>query len=124
MASQSSISTLNRVAAATLTASSESSGHPVAHLKEPEHLGLRWRSAATTESLVVVNVGSAIPFDRISLWGSSFTSVKIQQHTSDSWGAPAYDSGTLTIGLDPDRDLYRLSFYSPANFTRQFTRIV
>jgi hypothetical protein len=124
MASQSALSTLNRVRAATLTASTGASGFPVEHLAEPEHLGLRWRSTATTESWIVVDLGSAIPVDRVSLIGANFASVVLQQHTSDTWGAPAYTSGTLTIGLDPDRDLYRLSMLSPANFTRRFTRVL
>src|SRR5262245_20451489 len=122
MASQSVVSFLNRAKAATLTASTEASGYDVENLTEPELIGLPWRSTVTTDSWVVVDLGAAITVDRISLVGCNFTSVKIQQHTSDSWGAPAYDSGTLTIGRDADRRLYRIS-HSSASLTRRYTRI-
>jgi hypothetical protein len=124
MASQSYISFSNLAKTATITVSSEASGYPKANLQEPELLGLPWRATVATDSWIVIDLGSAIPFDRLSLIGANVTSVKIQQHTSDSWGAPAYDSGTLTIGRDPDQRLYRLTVASGGNFTRRFTRIV
>lgn len=35
-------------------------------------------------------------------------SIKIQAHTSDSWGAPDYDSGALTVSKDPWDSRYKV----------------
>jgi hypothetical protein len=129
MASQTSVSFTNFVKTAVLTVSSEASGYPKTNLQEPEHLGLPWRSTVTTQSWIVLDLGSAIPFDRLSLWGSvsgtgSPLSVQIQQNTTDSWGAPAYSSAVLPVTRDPDKRLYRLTVASGGNFTRRYTRVL
>jgi hypothetical protein len=116
------VSYANRIESATLTASSAASGYPVSNLALYNR-GLRWRSTAATDSWVVVDLGSAIAFDRFNLIGANFTSFVLQQHTSDSWGAPAWASGTLSTVYDFERRLRRRWYESAANFTRQFTRV-
>jgi hypothetical protein len=123
MASQTHISFTNLMKTAVITVFSEASGYPKANLQEPEQLGLPWRSTDTTASWIVIDLGSAVPFDRINLIGANFTSVTIQQNTTDTWGAPPYTQA-FTIGRDFDQRLYRLTVASGGNFTRRFTRIL
>jgi hypothetical protein len=116
------VSTLNRIRAATLTASSSASGFSVDQLKEPEHVGITWRSIGTGDAWVVINLGSAIPLPIIGAMRCNFRNFTIAQHTSDTWGAPAFGPVALTTELDFEGIAYR-RWYESASLTRQFTRI-
>lgn len=118
------ISTLNRAKTAILAASTSAAGYPVDHLKEPEHLyGLTWRSTVTTDSWITIDLSAPTVLHRIGLFGFNFKLFRIQQHTSNVWTSPAFDSGTLASSRDPEQMLYRRWYASPS-LTRRWTRIL
>jgi hypothetical protein len=94
-------STTNLTASSTITASTEDASYPRTNLRVPEEPDNPAKTTVTTDSWWVIDHGSA---KSVAAWGllyANFTSVKVQANATDSWGAPSYDSGTLTIGTNP-----------------------
>jgi hypothetical protein len=59
-----------------------------------------WRATGDTSENIVINLGSAKAITAFVLQDHNLTSgatVTLQAHTSDSWGAPSYTSGALTV---------------------------
>ena len=82
---------------ASLTESSEVETLPIENIQD-SRLGCRWRSTGTDEN-IVLDLGSAQSIDSFAILGhnisSSVTVLKIQGHTSDSWGSPDVDIDLL-----------------------------
>jgi len=113
----------NHVDNATLTASTAEAFYPVTNLKDVRSTKV-WRSTTNSDN-VVFDLGSAKAVDSILLRGSLLnpnfhaSSVTIEAHTSDSWGAPSF-STTLTFNTAFNFGLKTLS----ATETYRYWRLV
>jgi len=76
---------------ADLTASSEVATLPVKNTVDPR-LECKYRSISDSSTNVVANLGSAQAITAVAIAGhnisSSVTNLRLQAHTSDSWGTP------------------------------------
>lgn len=92
----------NYVESSTIVASSEDASYPASNIQVTATTK-EWRTeSAITSANVVFDLGSAQSVDYLFLVGNAldsglnFTSITLQANSSDSWGAPAYDSGAIT----------------------------
>ena len=104
----------NLTAPATITASTEDAAYPRTNLKTPQEPDNPAKTTVTTDSWWVIDHLAAASVPAWALLYSNFTSVKIQANATDSWGAPSYDSGTLTIGTNPGNGRLCL-FHKPSS---------
>lgn len=63
-----------------------------------------------------VDHGFAPTIVAVAISNVSVSSIKIQAHSSDSWGSPTRDSGALTVAQDPLTGRYNY-FYRPSGWT-------
>lgn len=97
-------------ATTTVTASSQLSTLPAAHLKHP-HVSMPWRTGAVTSGYILADVGSSRAFGWTAVAGLNLSitgTVRVRLSTADATGAAgnAYDSGVISPGgVDP---AYRL----------------
>ena len=115
-------SVTNLADAATITASTSDAAYPASNLGTPEEPDNPAKTTVSTDSWWLIDHGSA---KAVVAWGllySNFTSVKIQANATDSWGAPSYDSGTITLATNPGQGRLCL-FHRPATQTYRYNRI-
>lgn len=110
------VSTVNLVATATVTASSEDPFWLAANLKAPQRCFLPTRTAALGDQTWVIDYGSAKAVEGWGIINVNFASAKIQANATDSWGAPSYDSGLLALGRNPYTGRYAYTHLSAQTF--------
>ena len=102
--------------AATVTASTSASGQGASRVLL-DHPGKKWRSTSKTGNTLTFDLGSASSTTMLGIFAHNFTSTATVTHlanATNSWGAPSYNSGALTVATDGDsrvlpRLVYKLS---------------
>jgi len=82
-----------------------------------------WRSTALGAQNIVLDFGSAKTPPAIFLDNVNFATVQIQGNATDSWGTPAFDTGSVTIDEDPQIDRYK-KLVTLTSFNYRFMRIL
>lgn len=113
----------NLAATSTTTGSTEVAGYPASNIKEAQRPFKPWRTTATTQQTVVIDLGSSQNWNAVFLNRTNWTTGSIQAHTSDSWGAPAY-SQAITVAQHPDTGRYVHLHLPAATRTERYLRIV
>lgn len=67
-----------------------------------------WKTTSTAESYVVIDLAEAKALKAVGVIDVNYSSCKVQGNASDSWGAPSFDTDTVTIAQEKLTDLYRL----------------
>ena len=90
---------VNLAAAASLAASTTFTEVEAAvGLRHPERPHLRGYTTDLSEGRVTLDFGVATALDVVALVHANFTIARVQGHSADTWGAPAYDTPALPIG--------------------------
>jgi len=108
----------------TITSRSEASGYADDNIKDHWHLKRRFRANDVTANnwLLKFNFGAAKSVVGVFLNDVNFDKVKIQGHSSDTWGSPSYNGSEITISRDEIVDRYKV--YIPiSGFNLQWMRI-
>lgn len=82
-----------------------------------------WKTTVTTDSYVVIDLGSAMAIKAAGVIDVNYTSCVIEGNASDSWGAPSFASGTITIAKEKLTGLYRLHFAALTGFNYRYLRL-
>lgn len=85
----------------TPTASSEGSSHSASNIAILTRPKKSWRSTATGNQWVVLDFGSAVSIPGVFLDNTNFGTVVIQGNGTNTWTSPAFDSGNITLSMDP-----------------------
>ena len=105
-----------------ISASTQDADFPVTNLASPWRPFQPWKTTAGGAQNAVYDLGAATTVEIIALLRCNFTSVVIQGNATDSWGAPSYTSGTITLTQNPWNWRYNLALL-PVGFTYRFLRI-
>lgn len=114
----------NRGAGASVTPSSEHADWPAVNVRQPERPLLVWRTTDVTEQTLVVDFGGTTSVSLVALLWANVVTATLQWNPTDSWGAPAFDSGALALGVNPWNGRWCLAYAPPAPRTERFLRLV
>lgn len=87
----------------TITAADEDIFYPASNIKHLHSVKEFRTNTGTLTTTIVFDMQAAVNVDSLCLVGNNstgslaLTSVKLQGNSTDTWGSPAYDSGTLTM---------------------------
>lgn len=104
--------------------SSEDTNWPAANLLNFEKRVRFWKTTVATDSNIVIDLGSAMALKAVGIIDVNYTSCTIEGNATDSWGAPSFTSGTITIAKEKLTGLYRLHFAALTGFNYRFLRLV
>ena len=108
----------------TTIASSANASYPAANITLTTRPQRRWKATdVTTSTYVGLDLGAATVVVAVLIDNINVASVKVQFHTADSWGAPAVDSGALTVSADARDGRYKL-YYEPVAVNHRYMRVV
>lgn len=88
--------------------STQDASYPSSNLKLWTRREVPWKTTVATDSWVVLNFGSAKVINSVVAIDVNYATAKIQGNATDSWGAPSFDSGNITLGLEGWTNRYRL----------------
>lgn len=103
--------------------SSQNANWPASNLLIFEKRIRYWKSTVITDTYIVIDMLAAKQLTAVALIDVNFASCKIQGNASDSWGAPSFDSNTLTIYKEKLTGLYRLIYTNLASFNYRYLRV-